>query len=554
MPRSASAADLRPLYDAVLAPRLAALERDRLALKHAIVASALLVGLPIAMAFCGGGDLLALAAPAAAKPWIAPVSFVLIGVGTAIAVWRYALPGLTAYLNYRVRFKREVVSEIFRAVSPGAAYDPFSYIRPETFEQSGLFERQGEVRGDDLVRGRIGETPFEASEIDRHYSTGGEDSKTVSVFHGLFFCLDFNKTIHGRTIVQPRKAESIRLAPRRELTRVTLENTEFASQFDVFSTSPVEARYILTPVLMEHILAIHAKTARPLCLAFVDNRAFVAVDYGRSLFEPSIAETTSFEGLAEMAELFQLADLVVEELELNTRIWTKDVDARLLDEKPAVDPIATLGGGDVTPEQLLERASGQLFVDRDAGPAPERPARARARVERDGDETIVRYRVAWWAIVCLAISAALAAVAVSAAAMVIDPAWALEQLFPLLGVPPDAADVFRSGAPIAMGVSAIVGGFFALYWITYVRRVAIARDEIRVTRGLSPFARRYPRTAQTRILQMDRYLYLGKAGALKLINPSLSPMLRSGEEARWVAWEMRRALDALPLSSASPSA
>src|SRR5262249_10502522 len=111
-----------------------------------------------------------------------------------------------------------------------------------------------------------------------------------------------------------------------------------------------------------------------------------------------------------------------------------------------------------------------------------------------------------------------------------------------------AVEAFQAGIPAVAAVSAVVGAFCALYWITYVRRVTIGRDEIRVTRGLSPFARRYPRTAQTRILQMDRYLYLGKADALKLINPSVSPMLRSAEEAKWVAWLMR---DALSQSSRS---
>ena len=83
-----------------------------------------------------------------------------------------------------------------------------------------------------------------------------------------------------------------------------------------------------------------------------------------------------------------------------------------------------------------------------------------------------------------------------------------------------------------------------MMWMTYVRRVAIEPDLIRVRRGLSPFARTYPRTDRTRILQMDRYLYLGDGDEAKLINPSISPLLRSAEEARWVASEMRRALHA----------
>lgn len=542
MPTQATT-DLRPLYETVLVPRLAALEQHRLSLKSAIFASSLLVGLPVVAAFCGGGDLVALALPEPAQPWVFPTSLVLIAVGATIAFSRYAIPGLTAYANYRAQFKRDIVSEIFRAVSPGATYEPFSHITPETFEQSGLFERQGKVGGDDLVRGRIGNTPFEACEIDRSYSTGGENSQNVSVFHGLFFHLDFNKTIHGRTVVQPRDSAGIRLASRRDLARVTLENPEFESRFDVFSSNPIEARYILTPLLMERIVSIRDQTNRPICLSFVDNRAFVAVHYGRALFEPSIAQTTSFDALAEMGQHFGLAEVVVEELDLNTRIWTKDVDARLLDEKPALDGMAALSTGDLTADNVLRRVVGEMYVDADTGVSPQRPARSRANVERHSDVAVVSYRLAWWALVCMVISLGFAIAGAIAVAMLVNPEWTLAELWPILGVPPDAVEVFRTRAPVVLGTCAVGGGFSALYWITYVRRVVIDRREIRVKRGLSPFARRYARSEQERILQLDCYLYLGRADATKFINPSLSPMLRSTEEARWVAWEMRRALD-----------
>ena len=543
MTSPSGADDLRPLYDTVLVPRLTALERERLALRRAIVASAILVGGP-GILILWGGDLLALVLPAGTGPWVTAVGVVLLLVGIAVAIVRYAGPGFTAYLNYRARFKREVVAEIFKAVSPGATYLPESFIQPEIFDRSGLFDTTGGLHGDDLVRGRVGDTPFEACEMDRHFSTGGKNSRTVSVFHGLFFRFDFNKTVHGRTIVQPQRATSIRLGSRKGLTRVTLESPTFEAEFDVFSTNPVEARYILTPAMMENILDIHTSTGRPLCLAFQDNLAFVAVDYGRALFEPSIADTTSFTALAEMARHFKLAALVAQELDLNTRIWTKDVDARLLDEAPAESPLGGLNTGDLTVNSLLQNVTGQLYADTDAGAAPQRPARARSRVDHLADETIVRYRLAWWALLCMAFSTVFVALAAIAVSTLIDPDRTLAFIDPNGVLNPEGVTAFRSGASIAIAVSAVVGGFFSLYWITYVRRVAIGRDEIRVRRGLSPFARRYPRTEQTRILQMDRYIYLGESAETKLINPSLSPMLRSAEEARWVASEMRRALGA----------
>src|SRR5262245_50486485 len=210
---------LHQLYDAVLAPRLAALESERTKLRSAIVSGALLVGIPAVVAIYGNeffGGLL----PSSIQQWFTAISIVLLIAGVVIAAKKHAIPGFTAYLNYRTRFKREVVAEIFQAVSPGATYAPDSYIQPEIFERSGIFDTMGALRGDDLVRGRIGDTPFEACEMDRHYSTGGKNSRKVSVFHGLFFRFDFNKHVRGRTIVQPQNAASIRLGSRRGLERV----------------------------------------------------------------------------------------------------------------------------------------------------------------------------------------------------------------------------------------------------------------------------------------------------------------------------------------------
>jgi hypothetical protein len=210
--------DLRALYDAVLTPRLAALEQDRLALRRAIGRSLLLIGIPAVIALYGS-DLLGTLLPETLRPLVTPIAFVLVIAGVLVAGFNYALPGFTAYLNYRARFKRDIVAEIFTIVSPGATYAPNSYIQPATFERSGLFEKRGGITGDDLVRGRIGETPFEACEMNRHYSTGGKNSHTVNVFHGLFFRFDFNKTVRGHTVVQPQRTKNLSLGSRDGLKR-----------------------------------------------------------------------------------------------------------------------------------------------------------------------------------------------------------------------------------------------------------------------------------------------------------------------------------------------
>ena len=52
-----------------------------------------------------------------------------------------------------------------------------------------------------------------------------------------------------------------------------------------------------------------------------------------------------------------------------------------------------------------------------------------------------------------------------------------------------------------------------------------------------------PLTPESRVLQIDRIVTLGHAHEFKLVNASLAPILGSPQEARWVAWEMRKAIE-----------
>jgi hypothetical protein len=90
--------------------------------------------------------------------------------GRVFAGFRYLIPGLTAFINYRQRFKREVVAEIFRIACPTAAYRPEHGIPAAVFDEPEIFNLRGSFTSDDHVRGTIGQTPFEAAEVGRQYS------------------------------------------------------------------------------------------------------------------------------------------------------------------------------------------------------------------------------------------------------------------------------------------------------------------------------------------------------------------------------------------------
>ena len=540
---------IRSLYETTLKPRLEGLESFRRTLRGYIIKAIISILGPFLLWYFGGGIAYLLGFSEAVSTAVTVVTFIGIFVGVIFAGMRFGLPGITAYANYKAKFKQDVVSEIFKMACPGAEYAPQHGIAKDVFIGCDVFQDRGSYSTDDRVRGRIGQTPFEAAEVKREYSTGsGKNSRTYTVFHGLFFHLDFNKSLSGVTFVQPEQAQSHQIGGRKGMTVATLENPDFEKEFKVWTTNEVEARYILTPAMMEKLLSLRQAAEHPVFLGFRGNRAFLGVHYGRSLFEPGIASTTSMASIEEMAEHFSLAEVVVNELDLNTRIWTKGVDDSLLHAPadPDTNPLDALA--DKAPGTLTEGDVWKAVTDAvgaqadDTGPPATRPAGTRIAIEHRPDGATVSYGFSIGFIICLLLSLGCAVAVISALRLLgeqgffppgISTAW-------LPAIP--LVDEYVQLEPLAWLVPcALVGGFLSLYWIFRVHKVEITPSTVYIHRGLRPIARRYPRPPYDVILNLEKSVHVGKSGATSLINPTASPNL-SKEEARWVAQEMRRAV------------
>lgn len=543
----ATDAEIDALYESTLKPRLESLEGLRQEVKGYVTKAGLLVGIPAVLLFFNG--LIGLALPASLE-WVPMVLGVLgLFAGVFVAGVKYLIPGFTAFSNYRVRFKHEVAAEVFKIVCPTASYAPLEGIAESVFDEPGLFSTRGGFKSDDRVRGRIGQTPFEAADVSRSYSTGGKNSRTVVVFRGLFFHLDFNKTLRGVTLVDPEGAASTSIGDRSDLTRVTLENPAFDAKFSVWASDEVEARYILTPAMMERILALQSRTEKHVHLGFKGNRAYLGVNYGRALFEPGIAASTSVEAIHEMAAHFALADGIVHELDLNTRIWTKGVDDSLLhavDDTPAEDALDIAAKqGNLTATSMWEaaiKATGGGHDDTaDAGAVA--PPDTSIAIDRSGSGVVISYGLGLGFFVAFsawAVSVAL----MLAAARVLPEAMGVRELESSVAWIPEIpyASQIVTTLPIAWCIGGGIIGFFTfLMWAVRVRKVEIAPDAVRIWRGLRPIPRTYARPLYGKIVRIDKAVYVGKSEGFAMINASASPML-SAVEAPWVANEMRRAL------------
>ena len=317
--------DFKRYYDTELRPMLEALEEERKARLQkagtAVAALGVLVAVIAGIVMNAGGGQGALIV-------------VVIGGFLTVGAW------ILFTKDFKLNFKNSVIRQIIQYVDPNLSYSPENMISSGEFQSSTLFkERIDRYKGEDYVQGLIDKTEIRFSELHAEHKTTTTDSKGntqthwSTIFKGLFFVADFNKHFHGRTVVLPDSAEKWfgKLGQKFQSMNmnrddlVKLEDPEFEKEFVVYSTDQIEARYILSPALMRRILELKRRLKVPVHIGFVNSNLYMALSIKKNMFEPRIMRSIlDFEMVRDYLEDIILAVGIVEDMNLNTRIWTKE--------------------------------------------------------------------------------------------------------------------------------------------------------------------------------------------------------------------------------------
>lgn len=242
--------------------------------------------------------------------------------------------------GYKAEFKQRIITKIVQFAEPSLNYHPQDMIDEYTFKGSKLFTHHiDRYRGEDLVRGQVGKTDIVFSEVHAEYKTTSHDSKGRSqthwhtIFKGLFFIADFNKDFHGQTLVLPDSAEKLfggfgKMLQSWNIGRpdlVQLEDPEFEREFVVYGNDQIESRYILSTSLMRRILDFRNKSGTKIYLSFTGSKVYVAVPSDKNMFEPKyLSSVNDFSPILDYYRDLEFAVGIVDDLNLNTRIWTKE--------------------------------------------------------------------------------------------------------------------------------------------------------------------------------------------------------------------------------------
>ena len=531
--------DLERLYESKLKPRLQQLESRRHGLRNTIIGG-------VVVAALGAGSCWTVFDPGQlqSQSWwrYGPMLFGLLSlVCFGVAISRFLVPGFTGYMNYRAVFKKEIVAEVVRALLPGARYFPDRSIPKPVYDQSRLFTTEGKLAGDDLLQGSIGDTPYEACELDHSYTEGGGDnSRTVPVFHGLFMRIDMDRDCAGQTLVQPPDSTG---GDRDGMEAVSFDPA-FDDAFTVWSTHPAAARALLDPAQRARLIQLAEDLVFPLHLAFSGAQAIAAVDFHHGFFEPSLAKGFDLGALRKMAEPLAPIGEIVRALGLEER--RRPPDSGFHAARVEVSGIEALAGrGDIGMAQLIDAM--QQEQDKKAGPAPlQPPANAWARVTDSGSELSVDYPIAVATLVALAIGLALTPVVFALLVNWLSPARGATIARAVLAARPNLEPLWAGVREYPTG--ALLGTAF-IWWMfagsLYVRpgSVTVSSDGVKIRRTGRPWASTLPLDVIRGVQHSNRSVHFlrGDRSFLRSLVQA-SPNLPSEEEARWVVQELKRGL------------
>jgi hypothetical protein len=230
-------------------------------------------------------------------------------------------------------YKKIVVKRVVGALGQGLTYSPESKFTKQDFLEMDLFEKRTETwHAEDEICGKKNAVTYAILEAKATRTEGsGKNRRTVIIFRGLIIRLDFNKNFQGHTVVVP-DAESKILAglfgeseSRKQKEICRLENVDFEKLFSVYGSNQQEARYLLTPKMMELIMEAQALLGVQIRLSFHDNSVFLTVPQNVDRFEVGLfgAKVSPETVVGDLAEVVKLAERLVDTLELETRIWTR---------------------------------------------------------------------------------------------------------------------------------------------------------------------------------------------------------------------------------------
>ena len=234
------------------------------------------------------------------------------------------------------KYEKVIESNLF----PGLPEDINKYNKENNNKKNSYSKFHFEGR--DAVQGYLGDNYIEFCELDISEETNsGSESGTThrEIFHGLFLISDY-KNIQFKTILQSdflgsliSEFEMSTLNSRKgiKLRKIKVQNFKFNKHFSVYSEDDIEARKILSPVILENLGNFAEENNMTIKLSFINNQVFIALGIGQ-IFEPDLKDVLPLKKInldliekdaERIYNEMSLVSDIIKDLRLNSHIQSK---------------------------------------------------------------------------------------------------------------------------------------------------------------------------------------------------------------------------------------
>ena len=199
-------------------------------------------------------------------------------------------------------------------------------------------------KGSDKVQGYLGDNYIEFCELDisESYESGAGDTSGSTyrdIFHGLFLIADYKK-IQYKTLLQSEFLGNLtsefnmyylNLRDNIKLKKIEVQNFKFNKHFSVYGQDDIEARKILSPIILENLGNFAEENNMTIKLSFINNQVFIALGIGQ-IFEPDLRDVLPLKKInldliekdaERIYNEMTLISEIVKDLRLNSHIQSK---------------------------------------------------------------------------------------------------------------------------------------------------------------------------------------------------------------------------------------
>ena len=190
-----------------------------------------------------------------------------------------------------------------------------------TLLDNKLLPRPDREKFEDQIWGQMHGANFTAVEAKLERKS---DDDYVTIFSGQIMEIDLRKKFLGRTVVL-RDRGLFNMRKKKGMERVGLADPAFEKIFEAYSTDQVEARYLLTPAVIQKIVDLeHSVDGSQIRFAFIDSKLYIVVATedmfeAGSMFQSLETPERTQKILDEIGIIYDLIDGVLAPLEKRER-------------------------------------------------------------------------------------------------------------------------------------------------------------------------------------------------------------------------------------------